>query len=358
MPGFSSRAIRIAGLPASDILTLAPLPGNEVVAVDSSGWQLYRFSLEGMEVEPEWISLQEALPTEQPETAHGFKRYLSPLLLCTSSDGRWLAWAETLGVRGGLIDLEARRQVLALERAPCCQDVSPFPLSFVSVEGRTVLIHATASNRLDATDVESGKPLTERGPTEYVDGKEPPHYLNYFHSSLSVSPGGSWLVTNGWVWHPWGCIVVWRTDAWLGPGGNAWESEDGPTKFDIYETGAEYFWDRPLCWVDDDTLAFWGRGDDDTELENAVGIYSLPERKLLCWIDGPQAREGLLAHDDGVLIAISPRLGVSVWDIQTGTKLAEDATLRPRLWHPDLRVLLSTTGGDNHRDFVLTRFRR
>ncbi|MGC4045684.1 MAG: hypothetical protein QM758_17980 [Armatimonas sp.] len=352
MPQLSSRAVSIPGLPCSEDLALVPFLENQLVAVDNSGWQLYRFPLASPEAAPEIIALYKPLPTEHPETDYDFKRHFSPLTLCPSPDGRWLAWAQTLGADGGVLELKSGRQILTLNRAPYCEDVSPFPLGFVTLEQRLVLVYATAWNRIDATDIASGKLLTERGPTESVGKQKPPHYLNYFHSSLSVSPGSTWLITNGWAWHPCGCMGAWRTDAWLGKSGNVWESEDGLTKFYIEETSAVYFWDRPHCWLDDDTIAFWGRGDDDEELEDALGIYSLPERKLLRWVEGPHARDGFLAFekDEGVLIAVSPKSGTTLWDIQSGEKLVEENTLHPRLWHPGLKALIAT--GDENSDAV------
>lgn len=264
-------------------------------------------------------------------------------------------WTQTLGLAGGVIDLQTGQQVHTLIRNTSLPDTSSFSLGFVEVGERTVLVHATGWNRLDATDIVSGKLLTERGPTGCVNGVQPPHYLDYFHSGLSVSPQSTWLISNGWVWHPVGYMAAWRTDAWLGESGNVWESEDGPTKFSIDETGAGYFWDRPNCWLDNDTVAFWGRGDDDEELEDAVGIYSLSERKLLRWLEGPHARDGFLAFDkeNGVLIAVSPKAGTTLWDIQSEEKLAEDSTLHPTLWHPGLKALIATGGGNSDAVHVI-----
>ncbi len=355
MPQLSSRAVSIPGLPGSEILALTQLLEKELIAVDSSGWLLYRFSPDAPEVALERIAVQEALPAQHPQEGRSFKRDSNPLTLCTSPDGRWLAWAQTLGLAGGVIDLQTGQQVHTLIRDTSLPDTSSFSLGFVEVGERVVLVHATGWNRLDATDIVSGRLLTERGPTKYVDGKEPPHYLDYFHSSLSVSPDSAWLITNGWVWHPVGYMAAWHTNAWLGENGNMWESEDGPTKFSIDETGAGYFWDRPNCWLDDNTIAFWGRGDDDEELGDAVGIYSLSERKLLRWLEGPHARDGFLAFDkdNGGLIAVSPKAGTTLWDIQSGEKLAEDSELHPTLWHPGLKALIATDGGNSDAVHVI-----
>jgi hypothetical protein len=349
-PGFSGRAVRLAGLPASEILALAPIPDaldGGCFVLDRAG-RLFHATLampEGPTLRK--IPLDRPLPTEHPETGFDFKRHFPPTTLIAAPGGRWLAWASTLGAVGGLIDTEPGQQTKALVRGSYHPDVSPFPLGFTSVKGRLILVHATDWNRLDALDVETGKRLTERGPTSYSKKQErPAHYLDYFHSSLSVSPSDTYLVTNGWVWHPVGAVMAWRTDAWLGAGGNVWESEDGPTKNDVEGAETAGFWDRPLCWQNDETLLFWGRGDDDTELESAVGVYSLTERKLLRWLDGPDAKDGFLAFDQGRLIAVSPTAGTSVWDIESGARLVEDTALAPFIWHPGIGALLSRNPDD------------
>ncbi len=56
-----------------------------------------------------------------------------------------------------------------------------------------------AYNRLEIEDARTGEPLTA-GPEREPD--------DFFHSRLAVSPSGRYLLSAGWVWHPWGCLVV------------------------------------------------------------------------------------------------------------------------------------------------------
>ena len=55
-------------------------------------------------------------------------------------------------------------------------------------EGRTVLVHATKWNRLDACDPRTGASLTARSIAPYERDKRPEHYLDYFHAGLVPSP--------------------------------------------------------------------------------------------------------------------------------------------------------------------------
>ncbi len=116
-------------------------------------------------------------------------------------------------------------------------------------------------------------------------------------------------------------MTAWKSSDWLG---NVWESETGAGKFEI--TGAAYFWDRPVCWIDGETIAYWGIGEDDEEMRDAVVIYNLPERLTVKTIDGVP-RGGLFF--DQVLYCVSKPFGLSVWDIETNALIFEDKQVKP-----------------------------
>src|SRR5207245_1059047 len=105
---------------------------------------------------------------------------------------------------------------MRLRRDKHHEDVSSFPLAFCESNNRLVVIHAAEWNRLDASDARTGVLLTQRQPTSYKNGEpQPPHYLDYFHSQLTVSLGQQFVVDNGWVWHPVGVITAWSLPRWL-----------------------------------------------------------------------------------------------------------------------------------------------
>ena len=80
-------------------------------------------------------------------------------------------------------------------------DAYRYPLAlFTLPDGRTGLVHCPESyNRLEIKVALTGERLTTG-----LDRKP----ADFFHSRLAVSPGGRYLLSAGWVWHPWGCLVV------------------------------------------------------------------------------------------------------------------------------------------------------
>lgn len=76
-----------------------------------------------------------------------------------------------------------------------------YPLAlFTLPDGRTGLVHCPdAYNRLDIEDALTGGRLTIGTDREPDD---------FFHSRLAVTPSGRYLLSAGWVWHPWGCLAV------------------------------------------------------------------------------------------------------------------------------------------------------
>jgi hypothetical protein len=257
------------------------------------------------------------------EEGNGHER---PLTLVLSPAGDLAAVAQTYGVQGRVFDLPTGRALAPLVRGDDCAHVSPFPLAFVDYDGRTLLIHGTDWNRLDISDPRAGTRLTVRpSPTSHRDPTyDDPHYIDYFHGRLAISPDYSWIADDGWVWHPMGEVVTWSLADWLAR--NVWESEDGPSRRDL--CWGDY-WDQPLCWLDDRTLAVWGRGGRDRS-EPEVRIFDVPAGTELHRFTGPY---GSLFFDR-YLFSCSSRSGTAVWDVASGELLHQDPTCRPTHYHP------------------------
>jgi hypothetical protein len=180
-----------------------------------------------------------------------------------SPGGEMAAVVESRGRHGIVLDLDAGRPTMRLDRGDYYVKHSDFPAAFFEFDGQLRLVHGTDWNRLDVSDPRTGTLLTDRSPTSYCRGEErPEHYLDYFHGGLAVSPGEEWVVDNGWVWSPVGFVTSWSLRRWQRD--NPWESEDGPSKRSL--CGRHYYWDGPLCWIDDRTVAIWGYGNDDENL--------------------------------------------------------------------------------------------
>jgi hypothetical protein len=117
--------------------------------------------------------------------------------LRVSYNGELAAIANRYGQKGVVMDLATGKVAMSLLRDEYHADVSTFPLAFVDLDKRVLLIHGTEWNRLDVSDPRTGTLLTERGPTSHKRGEvRPEHYLDYFHCSLSVSPGQKYLSDN------------------------------------------------------------------------------------------------------------------------------------------------------------------
>jgi hypothetical protein len=84
-------------------------------------------------------------------------------------------------------------------------------------DGRAALAHCPAAyNRLVLEDPESGAKLCER------DGESP----DFFHSRLAFSPGGAYILSAGWWWHPFSTVKVYATDELDEPVANGFKLSD------------------------------------------------------------------------------------------------------------------------------------
>jgi len=257
-----------------------------------------------------------------------------PVTLRVSRDGRFAGIATRRGLAGAIVELAGGRITMALARDNYHAEHCDFSLAFVEHGGRTLVVHATEWNRLDVSDAATGELLTPRGPTRYGrDEQRPPHYLDYFHCGLVVSPGHCHIADNGWVWHPVGCVATWSLDAWLA--GNVWESEDGPTLRTLCRR--DYFWDGPLTWLDDTRLAVWGYGTDDEHLIAAVRVFDVTTGAELDWFPGPR---GALVFDRE-LVSLD---GLTLWDVERGTRLARYPAQLAR-YHPGAKIYAGLPAG-------------
>jgi hypothetical protein len=285
------------------------------------------------EVAPDAVDLGEAVNEKTHPLARGRR-----VTLKVSRHGEIAAVARTFGRKCLIVDLKTGQVINELQRDGYHEDVSAFPLAFCNWNGRLVIIHGTAWNRLDLSDAKTGELLTSRQPTSYKHGEpKPAHDLDYFHSELSVSPDEQFIVDNGWCWGPVGVVTAWSIPRWLKE--NVRESEDGPSKRTL--CWRHYYWDGPLCWIDNDRIAVWGYGKDDEWLIPAIRLFDVRTGNELPWFAGP---EGRLVFDE-YLFAFDPKGVTTVWDIETGKQLLCDASFRPIAYHPRSRHFISLPGG-------------
>jgi len=239
--------------------------------------------------------------------------------LHASADGAFAAIVFDGGSDGLVIDLDDFRITLQLDAGSYYPETVAFSLCFLSLRGAAVVVHRTAWNRLDASDPRTGALLTQREPTTYIDGKAPPHYLDYFHGRLQPNPSGSRLFDDGWAWQPVGIPRVFDAAAWLT--GNVWESEDGPS---VRALTYSDDWNFPTCWIDDDRIALGSMSDWNEEefasdpASAGVRIVDLsqpdttPDRKL------PMSAAPRALFSDGRSIFAAHGSDTSVWSVDGG----------------------------------------
>jgi hypothetical protein len=251
----------------------------------------------------------------------------SGVVLRTDPAGRFAAVCTAKGPRRGLVlDLDSGQVTMRLDHRSAHEEHSRFPVVFFDDGGRPLLVHATNWNRLDISDPATGELLTSREPTRSRQGElRPPHYLDYFHAGLSVSPDQRFVAEDGWVWHPFGVVRSWDLARWLHE--NPWEGEDGPSIRSL--CWREYFWDAPMCWLDEQTLAVYGFGEDVDWIIPAVRVFDVTTGEELRWFPGPTGR----IESDGTYLFSWDESGISVWDPIAGERLHHDSKLHPMAFH-------------------------
>ncbi|WP_144024020.1 hypothetical protein [Amycolatopsis keratiniphila] len=111
-----------------------------------------------------------------------------------------IALMTDIGTTGLLLSPDGR-PIRELTRSGYKADAYRYPLVLCTLpDGRTGLIHCPDEyNRLEVEVAATGERLTggsEREPSDF------------FHSRLAVSPDGKYLLSAGWVWHPWYSLAV------------------------------------------------------------------------------------------------------------------------------------------------------
>lgn len=342
--------IRVASDDISSTLTTSEIPSKCKRVLDISpinaekqsvwlllaeGGKLWRFHAESGEVEH--VGSLAVFSESQQED---FLGHSLTTRLHTSPTGRFVAVVNDYGQYGSIFDIHASKVTLKLDGGTYHPETVPFSFAFAEWKGRAVAIHRTDWNRLDVSDAETGQLLTSRGPTSYRKGEQrPQHYLDYFHGALYLSPNGSRILDDGWVWHPVGIPVVWDLQRWLA--GNIWESEDGPSKRDL--CGRDYYWDHGLAWLSDSRIAVGGIGNDSNEIIDGARIFDISRTENASprwrsdWVcareesafAGPSGR----FFSGGNLLYSSGNNTLSIWDPATGIRTGQIEGFNPGHQH-------------------------
>jgi len=231
-----------------------------------------------------------------------------------SPSGRYSVVYAERGTRALLLDGD--RLVRELDRSYDYAEDFDYAVALGALQdGREVLVHCPEEyNVLEIEDAESGERLTggERHPRDV------------FHSRLAVSPGGTHLLSAGWLWHPYGVVEVFDlTSALTDPA-----VLDGPGVLPL-DPGidAEVV---SACWLDGDRLAVATGGELLADKETPalgprqLGVWSLSARR---WIHRSRVDfhiGTLIARGDTVVSLYGhPRL----LNVTTGAVVAEWPTV-------------------------------
>jgi hypothetical protein len=114
-----------------------------------------------------------------------------------SGSGQYVVIYEKLGTKGLL--LRDGKLLRELNRSFYCAEAYEYPVAFASApNGRELLIHCPDDyNRIDFEDTETGERLTAASGRKLAD---------FFHSRLAISGDGRWLLSAGWIWHPFNTV--------------------------------------------------------------------------------------------------------------------------------------------------------
>ena len=286
-------------------------------------------------------------PDHKPFAGHA----LTPRLH-VSRGGEFVAVVNDYGRFGQIIDLRSGLVTLALDGGDYHPETVPISFAFFEIGNRSLAIHRTDWNRLDVSDPGTGQLLTDRGPTRYQKGEErPAHYLDYFHGALHVSPKGSRILDDGWIWHPLGAPATWSLHRWVAE--NPWESEDGPSKLDA--CARDYYWDHGCVWIDETRVAVGGIGDDDNAMVDGVRLFDVtstespggrwrPDWRVAREIATFPGPAGSFFNDGGRLFSSEPS-GLSRWDLETGARTGRISNFQPTHHHKGARELAQFVEG-------------
>jgi hypothetical protein len=324
-------AVSRIALPAAP-LDVAPLddhPGQWLLLTDR---HLVRWHAPTGEI----IARQEvALPAARPDRPRG---HAARYRLHASPGGEFAVIAVDYRQHAAVIEMASGRLAMTLDRGVYHVEETPFPVAFVRIGGQLLLAHATAWNRVDLSDPVTGALVTPRqfqveatGP-----GERRAHYLGYFYGALYPSPGGGLIVSDGWVWSPFGLPRVWDVRRWRRE--YVYEAEDGESAHILRQV--RYYWDKPMCWLDETRLAVSGIGADDEAMIAGVEIYDARSAVLLARFPGPA---GPLHYDRDRLYSSGPA-GLEIWDIETGENTGAVSGFAPTRYHAGSHELAAIDG--------------
>jgi hypothetical protein len=185
----------------------------------------------------------------------------------TSPNGEYQFIYKRLNTKGLL--LKQGQLIREINRSYYHAERYEYPAAFVEYEGRTYLAHCpNGYSTIDFEDVETGELVTDVPERKHMD---------MFHSRFEVSPGGRYLLSRGWVWHPSDEICVFDVRAAI----------TDPHKLDRWNapfTGIEI---NAANFIDDERILIGASNgepprdeDDATFPADHIGVWNLTTREV------------------------------------------------------------------------------
>jgi hypothetical protein len=216
-----------------------------------------------------------------------------------SANGVYVFIYQKFGTKGLLLKNGAL--IKEINRPYYCADVYEFPAAFVTLGVKTYLVHCPVKyNQLDFEDVETGALITN------IPDREPE---DHFYSRLEISPGGTYLMSKGWVWHPLDMVVVFDIKKCI----------SNPRLLDkpqfMPNVGAEVC---TASFIDNNTVVI---GSSNEVLDN-VSIESLPPKHICLWnLETSRLfKQVKVSEDFGNLFAINANYA---WDLYGFPKIID-----------------------------------
>ncbi len=243
----------------------------------------------------------------------------------TSPNGQYAVIYDVLGTKGLVLkDGEILREI---NRSFYHANVYEYPVALFDLpNGRTVLAHCPDDyNRLEIEDADTGERLTQRS-GETTD---------FFQSRLSVSPGGKYLMSAGWIWTPIDFALIYDLQQVLA----APALLDTPPEWNLTvgmtEIHSAVFADAETVIFASADLYFDEHDVDEEDKEKFVlqpdqlGLYSLTEKRFLTLAPLAEPLGTLMPVGDSVigfyehpkLVEVSTGQVITRWpDLSTGNQ--------------------------------------
>jgi hypothetical protein len=215
-----------------------------------------------------------------------------------SQSGDYITLMMRIGTKAHLLR-RSGELIRELKRDSYYADAYCYPLGFGRMpDGREMLIHCPENyNRLEIEDVLTGervKSSAERAP------------MDFFQSRLSVSPGGRWLLSAGWVWHPVDAVHFYDLSQASGDS-TALDNGNGSPP-GLWEVSSAAFVDDETAMIATTDEFFGDEGDsrDDIPGKNCVALWAIGSLNYSTWIK--------LSHPPGTIMPIGHNFVVTFYD--------------------------------------------